>query len=388
MLREYNLNKEVNISNVFNGEVLNRSRRATTLAVFQRDVNSYLKREITFHRDALNAFRGILNRSPYWSYYGIPLITRTGRELKKRGLVAPGIEDTAAESVDIATHELNRQMIASTPLDPSKRRKRYNIFGQEYYDMFMYDEFPGPGEPVEPSPVLSFLHGLSWQIREDWRHRNDGDQALLNYQRRPQMPTWSWVGLYGAPVTFNCDPDRGKELKEDVFTILHSDVRVWVQSSTNPSLEWTDFDSAWLQSAGKIVPEFGPYIKIETLVGSIDRVTITPRKPYKENHRVKISLGVGPDTNEFEAVLDCPEDAVPGYQTTRIGTCCDLGWKVALVYRWQIYNPKQPKTWEGFEPRRICLVLEPFEGCWRRVGQLSTHHNIQVGMGRDTIIVC
>ncbi|KAK5629696.1 hypothetical protein RRF57_005411 [Xylaria bambusicola] len=72
---------EISLSNVFYFKKGGLNSIPTELERFERDVNIYLKRMMGNQNDGLNAFRGILSRSFYWSYYGVPLITRAGREL-------------------------------------------------------------------------------------------------------------------------------------------------------------------------------------------------------------------------------------------------------------------------------------------------------------------
>lgn len=86
-MSNYDQSGEINISSVFGGGNSDQasSTDMTILESFLSLANEYLKRDITFESDTLNAFRGILNRLEYFSFFGVPLITREGRDLCKAG---------------------------------------------------------------------------------------------------------------------------------------------------------------------------------------------------------------------------------------------------------------------------------------------------------------
>ncbi|KAI0443386.1 heterokaryon incompatibility protein-domain-containing protein [Xylaria telfairii] len=74
---------EVSLLNLFYFDTGGLESVQSELAQSQRNVNIYLKRVMGDENDGLNAFRGILSRLAYWSYYGVPLVTRADRGLSR-----------------------------------------------------------------------------------------------------------------------------------------------------------------------------------------------------------------------------------------------------------------------------------------------------------------
>lgn len=377
--KKYDLVNELNISNVFDGEArIDRGDYQTLAKSFAHNVTNYLKRDLTFGSDALNAFRGIIARAPFESYYGVPLITRTGRELKRTG--------NAVRPVVIVSNEQNQALVATTPIDKSKIRPRYNMFGPGDFEAYFFDHLPGPGEPEEPSPLLAFLHGLAWNVP---RARKFGDEENIakTPPRRPEMPSWSWVSLQKAEVAFDSDPDGPKELKEDVLTIPYSDVRVWVRNLSAVGDDWIDFEAQWFSNKSQAIDECGPFLKIETRTAQVDSIIIPDFGAWDDNEQVLVTLKTGRKEEQYKVRLDCPHEAIPGYQQSQVGKCEGRDWKIMLVHRWNIYNPIRHECWDSWVTRNLCLVVEPSDKCWKRVGILSTHRNVLEGMERESLVL-
>ncbi|RYC59516.1 hypothetical protein CHU98_g6698 [Xylaria longipes] len=381
---------EVSLANLFYFETGGLESAQSELAQFQRDVNIYLKRVMGDQNDGLNAFRGLLSRLIYWSYYGIPLITRAGRGLSRTINPTanyenlPTLPETVGSCVRIVVDKYARdrrmeQMISVTALITSKQRERKTIFGGTYYDNYTYDCLPGPGEPFHPSATLAFLHGLGWAV-----------DPGTTCSRRPPMPTWSWVSVFGGSVNFDCDPDGTKELPTDVWTIPNSDVKVWLPLDKELPPKWTGFDIAFQSSPTKVIPEHNLLIKIESRVGDIGRVTFQPRKgesPY-DCEKVFVSIVGLVDAAPYEISIDCL-DELPHYAPDEEATWDNLSWRFLLINRTSIYNadPKWRHMWEDWQPTNVFLVIRPSGDYWKRVGLLKTKDRLYQNAKREAVVL-
>lgn len=405
---------EISISNLFYFESGGLDPTTSELDRLQRDVNIYMKRVMGDQNDGLNAFRGVLSRSFYWSYYGVPLITRAGRELghnnkdddtndamvgpppmePEREVLLDGLPKTmvASASVRIIVGKYLKdrhmeRMISATATSAStlkkktKTRARKTLFGGTYHDEYTYDHLAGPGEPVDPSPTLAFLRGLGWAV---------GDAC----HRRPPMPTWSWVSVYGGALRFGEDPDGTKEIPTDVWTTMDCDVRVWVPADKGGSM-WTEFDTAMRGSSKKVIPELGRLIKIESRVGDIETVIFRPREHQGafSFDKVSVSMSVAgmPGAAPYEMCVDCPEELPPPGSSTEETTWDNLGWRLVLISRTSVYNP-EPKwrhMWADWQATDAFLVIRPAAAgpYWERVGLLKTKDKLYRVMKRDTVVL-
>ncbi|KAI1122862.1 heterokaryon incompatibility protein-domain-containing protein [Nemania abortiva] len=389
---------EVTLSNLFFFKGGHHDQAESELAKFVRDMNMYMKRMLGDQNDGLNAFRGILSRSSYWSYYGVPLVTRVGRELsetKKSEVnyeILPTLPGTISNSVRIILDKLARdrrldKMIAATASAAPKKRLRRNLFGNTYYDYYTNDCLPGAGEPFHPSPTLAFLYGLGWAV-----------QPHTTCHRRAPMPTWSWVSIYGGSIFFRNDPDDIKELRTDVYTMPSSDVKVWLSADRGLPPRWIEFDEKFQSSPTKLIPEHSPLMRIESRVGGIGDVKFRPSgwdsdyDSYATRPKVSVSIiaPVGAKVSEmYEVFLDCVEELPqhdPDEETT---TWHDLGWKFVLISRASIYNPEPAyrDAWADWLPANSFLVIRPFGQYWKRVGLLRTNHKLYRYAERDTVVL-
>ncbi|KAI1755383.1 heterokaryon incompatibility protein-domain-containing protein [Xylaria castorea] len=384
---------EVSLANLFHFETGSLESAQNELAQFQRDVNIYMKRMMGDQNDGLNAFRGVLSRSIYWSYYGVPLVTRAGRGLSRTidptadAKNLPELPETVSNCVSIVVQKYARdrrmeQMISVTALDTSKQRGRKTIFGGTHYDNYTYDCLPGAGEPLHPSPVLAFLHGLSWAV----------DPGTTCSRRRP-MPTWSWVSVFGGSIDFHGDPDGPKELPADVWTILNSDVKAWLplDKGLPPKwTEWTEFDTVFQSSSAKVIPERSPLIRVESRVGDIESVTFQPRKGESVYDLDKLCVSIVGlvDAAPYEIHIDCP-DELPYHAPDEETTWNNLGWKFLLIHRASIYNadPKWRHMWEDWQPTNAFLMIRPFGDCYKRVGILKTKDKLYQYAKREAVVI-
>ncbi|KAI0408624.1 heterokaryon incompatibility protein-domain-containing protein [Xylaria palmicola] len=381
---------EVSLSNLFYFETGGLDSAQSELARFQRDVNIYLKRTMGDQNDGLNAFRGILSRSFYWSYYGVPLITRAGRELSRTTDPTAAHEmlcilpETVSSSVRIIVDKYARdrrmeRLISATALAAPRKRERKTLFGGTYYDDFRYDCLPGPGEPFSPSPVLAFLHGLGWAV----------DPGTTCY-RRPPMPSWSWVSVAGGSVHFDCDPDGAKELPTDVWTVLDSDVRVWLPLDKVLPPRWVEFDTAWQSSPTKVVPELSPLIKVESRVGDIGEVTFQARASGSEldSGKVLVSLVGIANPAPYEIYVDCLDEVLCHTPDGNVSSS-NPPWKFVLLSRTSIYNadPKWRHMWADWQPTNVFLVVSPSGPYWKRVGLLKTKDRLYHNTRQQEIVL-
>ncbi|KAI1369067.1 heterokaryon incompatibility protein-domain-containing protein [Xylaria arbuscula] len=384
------LHPDITLSNIFYSEQGSRKLVPSELARFQRDVNIYLKRLMGDQNDGLNAFRGILTRSFYWSYYGVPLITRAERELSRSARppadsrLLPNLLTTIKNSACMVVEKYSKdrrmeRMIAAAALEAPKRRERTTMFGNTYYEEYTYDGLPGPGEPSTPDPVLAFLHGLSWEVT-----------LGTTCYRRPPMPTWSWVSVFRGSIKFDCDPDGRKELATDVWIIPDSDVKVWLPAEKGSSLKWTPFHEEFQKSRNKAIPELSPFIKLESRVGDLDVVTFQPREDDStwSHDEVSVSIVGMPETKLYEIHMDC-HDELPHHSPNEESSWNNMNWKFVLVSRTSIYNP-EPKwrhMWEDWQPTNVFLVIEPSGQNWKRVGILKTQDKLYRFAERRAIIL-
>lgn len=381
-LINYHQSGEINIGSVFGGGTADQasSTDMTILRSFLSLANEYLKRDITFESDTLNAFRGMLNRLEYFSFFGVPLITREGRDLCKAGTgdLPSSSDSPGTKSNQIATLSDSKRIIASSTLDPSKKRRRFNYFHEGDWHHYMYDEFPGPGEPMQPCPTLAFLHGLTW-IRDEnnWRDSDEGNSTTAEVGRRSDMPSWSWVSLRKGPFSYRTDYADGKEISGDVQLNLHNGIQVWVQQKSDlPQIEWISIDDTWRQCSGKVLPDFGRQIKLETLTSDVESCTVTMPKFNRNKYEYTITLRslTATDGHKLILDLDCASDNLP---VSGPGIYQGLGWKIALIFSTSYYNPDYEDAWRDIEPRRDYLVLRPVDSIWKRVGIMTT--NIHFG---------
>ncbi|KAI0118829.1 heterokaryon incompatibility protein-domain-containing protein [Nemania sp. FL0031] len=380
---------EVTLSNLFYFQKGGLEGASSELEGLGRDINIYMRRLMGDQNDGLNAFRGVLSRSFYWSYYGVPLVTRAGRELSKMRKpkadfeVLPALPRTISNSARLVIEKYVRdrrldKMMAATASVTPKKRERKTIFGGTYYDDYAYDCLPGAGEPFHPSPTLAFLYGLGWAV-----------DPGTTCHRRPPMPTWSWVSIYGGAIFFDRDPDGNKELRTDVHTIPSSNVKVWLPADKGSPPKWIELDMKFQSSLAKLILEHGPLIQIESRVGDIQKVTFQPSGDdgYRDSPKVSASITGLVDTKPYEIYLDCLEE-LPRHSSDG-ATWSNLGWKYVLISRASIYNPEPEyrDAWADWPPTNTFLVIRPFGQYWKRVGLLRTTDKLYQNGERDVIIL-
>ncbi|KAK4075506.1 uncharacterized protein Triagg1_4627 [Trichoderma aggressivum f. europaeum] len=120
---------------------------------FEAHMEAFSKRNLTYEVDVLNAFRGVLNRQPWRSFWGIPLPTRSWWVAEKNKASALAIDDSSVDTME------NQNL----------------------------------------SPNAAFAGGLAWQKRSSESER----------RRKGGFPTWCWASTLGKVIW------RQKELGVD-----------------------------------------------------------------------------------------------------------------------------------------------------------------------------
>lgn len=306
-------------------------------------------------------------------------------------MIAPG-----TKSDQITTLSDSKSIVASSTLDPSKKRRRFNYFHAGNWHHYMYDEFPGPGEPMQPCPPLAFLHGLTWICDEkNWRDSDEDSPIITEVRRRSDMPSWSWVSLRKGPFSYRTDYASAKEISGDVQLNLHNGIQVWVQQKSDLSqIEWIAIDDAWRQCSGKVLPDFGRQIKLETLASDVASCTVTIPEFNRNKYEYTITLRSLTAADGRKLMLD-PDCAPEDLPVSGPGIYQDLGWKIALIFSTSFYNPDHEDAWDDIEPQRDYLVLRPADSIWKRVGIMTTniHFNdrdrgVESVLRRETLILC
>ncbi|KAH0524949.1 hypothetical protein TsFJ059_007387 [Trichoderma semiorbis] len=107
-------------------------------------MEAFSKRNLTFEEDVLNAFRGVLNRQPWRSFWGIPLPTRNWWVAKGDKASALAIDDSSVDA-----------------------ENSNNL-----------------------SPNAAFAGGLAWHKRSSGSER----------RRKGGFPTWCWASTLGEVI--------------------------------------------------------------------------------------------------------------------------------------------------------------------------------------------
>lgn len=393
-LRDNNNVAKLTLKNLFSLSKPERKlENETRLQRLAEQANIYARRSLTFDSDALNAFRGVLTREQYWSYFGVPLITRTRRELRGRPETHGHAEWKTKNPVLIANEgnltisneDFVAKMAAAQPEESWYKIKSWTIFDNYYTHQYKYDDLPGPGEPIEPSATLAFLHGLCWSTNK----LNDKSDML--YKRRDQIPTWSWLSLHGGPISFGADFDGPKEISNDLLTNIESSVQVWVQKNKEDDDEWIEFNEAWSRSNTKIIPEIGLLLRLETLAADVVQVKVEPPPAFSQQYLNSIQISVLPAAdnpvpakdNFYDVFLDVRGESMYGEQ---IGTFDTPGWKIALIHADNYYNPEHPDAWLNWKQCNF-LLLQPFSNQWKRIGLFGTERDTRLLLDRETLVI-
>ncbi|KAI1333582.1 heterokaryon incompatibility protein-domain-containing protein [Xylariaceae sp. FL0016] len=215
-------------------------------------INVYQFRDLRYGSDGFNAFRGVLNRSPLHSYWGIPFIT--GSKL--------GILDTAIDTENGLVFTTHRELGITD----------------------------------------AFLRGMCW-IPQD-----------AEAKRRERMPTWSWVSLAGCKIDFPQDPDRVVESFS--WRLRTWSTTTEVSIAHQASLSSATIPVGKLQLNGKVAKELGRFLKVTSMVYDVHKFrtwNLQCSRGVNEVRERVFSIFVGEDMNSMEPVqvgctIDCPRE--------------------------------------------------------------------------------
>jgi len=242
-----------------------------------------------------------------------------------------------------------------------------------YHDSAYYDSLPTlAGEPSARSATSSFLHGLSWRAVPKY----ENGHSIYLHKRRSRIPTWSWLSLSGGEIEFTYH-NRFAIQAHDLLT-LESNIQVFVQKSGNDvmPLQWDGLGKAWLQSESKIIPEVGPFLKIETHTAKMGEVFFKGTL-YGD---VDVSFPSESQTMNIRLRAFRCNETLRFSQWARECSFSVVGWKLALIHREYIRRDDESESY--------CLVLEPFGDYWKRAGIFSTLEDCMGSWERETVILC
>lgn len=216
----------------------------------ERHIQMYSTRTLTYPEDALNAFRGILNRSPVWSYWGVPIVSERDCFRPQAGDVLPGTTSPASSR----SNGLNT--ILET--DSAKRSRGPSPPGRFARHSTITDE----------EVLCGFCHGLSWCVA-----------SPSHPKRRQGIPTWSWLSLDEVNLMFSSTdaPDPNLQARSKFCN-----VKIWLQTTPidagHPEPKWTPFPTLWRYSSRKVMHEWGLSMMIEGPVENVLKLgVVRPR---------------------------------------------------------------------------------------------------------------
>jgi Heterokaryon incompatibility protein (HET) len=169
-----------------------RDSKTSELQRLSQHITLYSRRHLTYSKDSLDAFRGILSRSQLYNYYGIPFAPRDSSDSFKN-----------CQDMDLA-------------------------FAKGLY----------------------WLHGMN----------TPGMEAVLS--RRPEFPSWSWLGWKGS-ITYH--PTCLQDYYVGPLAADGSDLdcRFWLEDKKGTRLRLWDVHTC--SSETKSFPELSRYLIIEAL---------------------------------------------------------------------------------------------------------------------------
>ncbi|KAE9365247.1 HET-domain-containing protein [Stipitochalara longipes BDJ] len=169
-------------------------------------ITEYSGRELTYQEDALNAFRGLLTRSPFPTYFGIP----------------------------IAATDHPEDMDSEKPWNIGFAETDWNI---------------------------GLARGLYWTPQFlRFYHRT-------HLTRRPGFPSWSWAGWKGAvEYCSKGGPNTGPSGDEELMEVdrEHFETKIWVEGNDGTVISWEDLVA--FDSRTKMMRELSTYLGLEAWV--------------------------------------------------------------------------------------------------------------------------
>ncbi|KAK3385599.1 heterokaryon incompatibility protein-domain-containing protein [Podospora didyma] len=169
-------------------------------------ISTYTSRNLTVEDDILHAFRGLLARSPFCTYYGIPVF-------------------------------------------------------------IAFNDDANPETPTEPMSLedldAGFAMGLTWVPAE----RNTTSDYYTALTRRAGFPSWSWTGWKGQVDYYNKHRGSARPVMQPDKHIDAAQIKVEAETASGDRIRlWDLRPKGWEENESKLIPELSPYIHIQTLI--------------------------------------------------------------------------------------------------------------------------
>ena len=175
------------------------ARPGPELRMLANHIAQYTSRQLTYERDILDAFRGLLARSGFLTYFGIPI--------------------SAHDNLD--SMDLCNMNLAS-----------------------------------EKDATIGFARGLYWVTRPSPFHQINAAPLA----RREQFPSWSWAGWIGKvyyPSSMLYGDSEHGLISCDVLTFS---TEIWVEGGSKELITLSELIAT---SDTRLLPEISAYIHIE-----------------------------------------------------------------------------------------------------------------------------
>lgn len=323
-------------------EPLLQPNKSLSVKELETHIARYMMRSLTYQHDSLNAFKGILSRCSFHSYWGIPLIT------SPKGLS----DETASVSTNAFLLGLGWHISSHT--------EKYNGVGQ--------------------SPRRNSMPSWSWV------------SLTLKHSR---------IKLLGDPWPLFPLFQGYRHISENIYgynrplQIRALDVCVWLPSSRGihrSDEAWRAFEGMETIQHRKVIEEFAPLLKINTSFWEVRSVT-----PFSDN-TLRIHLSVQDIDNRFIAHLDTKmnldelKDATREHnENTKEDKVTHLRWRVLMISQWA-YNSEDEEL-PGWLSRwnTVFLVVRPSGTYWERVGFCDTTMDMDAEIARakkDDFVLC
>lgn len=273
----------------------------------------YMKRSLTYQHDALNAFKGILSRCSFHSYWGVPLITSQ--------------KEPSDETTSVSTSAF--------------------LLG------LGWQVSRGTGQPSGTVQISRYNTMPSWS----WVSlTSEYSQIRFLADPRPSYSTFKYRDLIYR--------------MNGPLQIRTPGVHIWLPTSRDshqPSEAWAEFVGMGITEHRKVIGEFAPLLKIDTSFWEVRAATFSTRRSG-EVHLFVQDIDIGfPVRLDTEKDLDELKDATREHDDdAKDKKVTNLRWRVLMISQWT-YNSEdhdvQGSTWST-----VFLVVRPSGTYWERVG--------------------
>lgn len=289
--------------------------RATSLNRLTHWINTYTARVLSYDSDALNAFRGILSRSSLFSFWGVPLMPREGREL--------GQNVSDCDDEEARAHSAFMRGLAWTALDGFSAKRRVGMPTWSWVSL--------AGSPISFAQDPEKTCETHDQFPATWC-----DSTKIWCQGITKCNTSGWVpiGEQWKSRNGNILPEIGSQLKLEAL----------VGTISNAEIVHEDSDS----------------------------FAAPPRSEVKVKLYVQGQESLDPPW--IPAMLDSVEDlAIPYKSGHDVALRCE-NWKIAfLAYQMDLIKPDSDmakRSLYGYGPNHFYLLLTPEGSTCKRIGSV------------------